>query len=147
MHQLAFILLFCTGFMLNNVSDINGEYIGAERLGKIANDGRKWYHLTLILIQEDSIFMNQVPISVKRKDTFYSASDGGFYNYAGKIRKENKDYIAELKMIDCDYCPKPVKFDSVSKQYVEIPSPHKILNIKVVGKGLLINNNLYRHKD
>ncbi len=87
----------------------DGSYVGLEDMSSISPDKPKikWYQLTHLTIKGDSVWVNQSPISIYKRDTVWSASDGGFYNYKGKITVNEGQLVIDLKMTHCDYCPVP----------------------------------------
>jgi len=75
------------------------------------NPTHKWYHLSVLSFQGDSVFLEQSPVAIYKSDTIFSASDGGFYSYAGTIEKYQGKTFADLRLKSCDYCPNQyVKF-------------------------------------
>jgi len=101
---------------LSAQSIANGCYTGTIEMCSIDSSGkkdcykdpadrkRKWYHLTRMRVKDDSVFVDQSPIGIHKKDTMYSASDGGFYYYRGTISKMSQGWIISLQMVSCDYC-------------------------------------------
>ena len=76
----------------------------------VFNPKWKWYRLNVLKIRGDSVFLDQIPISIYKKDTTYSAADGGFYYYQGKISKlTDTTFSINLIEIFCDYCGTPVE--------------------------------------
>ena len=79
--------------------DFSGYYIGLERMCSKNEKGKKecydppkkWYHLNHLSIDKDSVFLYQEPVILKNRDTLYSASDGAFFYFAGKIENEGED--------------------------------------------------------
>ena len=69
----------------------------------------KWYHLNLLKIKGDSVFLDQLPLSVRKIDTIYSASDGGFYFWKGTYSFKNDILVIDLTEICCDYCAEILK--------------------------------------
>lgn len=65
----------------------------------------KWYHLSELTFKGDSVFLEQSPIAIFKKDTIFSASDGGFYSYRGTLETYKGKTVASLTLINCDYCP------------------------------------------
>lgn len=69
------------------------------------NPKRKWYHLNVLKIKGDSVFLDQSPISIYKTDTSYSASDGAFYYYRGTLTTmTDSTFSIHLTEIFCDYC-------------------------------------------
>ena len=69
----------------------------------------KWYHLSYLKLENDSVFLDMYPISITESgDTLYSASDGGFYFYKG-VFSNSEELNIELIEVYCDYCATQVK--------------------------------------
>lgn len=129
-------------------TNLNGTYLGVEEICYALKDGtkecytdddnpkRKWYHLTYIKIKGDSVFVDQSPINIYKKDTAYSASDGGFYYYRGKM----KDSLINLELSYCDYCAIPAE-DSPNAYL--FPNTKRYPFTSTTG-GLLINGYLFK---
>src|SRR5438093_643626 len=69
---------------------LNGVYIGLEELPFQVDPAKpkwKWVYLSYLKIKGDSVFLDQSPVSIYKRDTSFSASDGGFYYYSGKLFK------------------------------------------------------------
>lgn len=85
-----------------------GTFIGLEPMKNYSDSSKpnhKWYHLSILTFQGDSVFLEQSPVAIYKRDTVYSASDGGFYYYAGIIEKYQGKTIADFTLKYCDYCP------------------------------------------
>lgn len=154
------ILIFLLLILFNGndrIDSLDGYYSGLEKLcwetdknGNCINTtemnpGFKWYHENKILIKGDNIFMDQNPLSIATEDQkkYYSASDGGFYYYSGKITKKDKLYYFDLTQLYCDYCPEEVvKQPDGSYKKVE-KEIKKQLTGKIVDGKLVIDGNTY----
>ena len=73
--------------------------------GDLAKPQYKWYHLSELTFKGDSVFLEQSPVAIFKKDTIFSASDGGFYSYRGTLETYKAKIIASLALANCDYCP------------------------------------------
>src|SRR5688500_9119721 len=81
---------------------LEGNYIGFEPQNDSPQIDAGNYYVKKIKIINDSIFMNQIPTYIGDGDTFYSSSH--FYNYRGKIIKNNDMNFAQLELVNCGYC-------------------------------------------
>jgi hypothetical protein len=103
----------------------------------------KWYRLNILKIKGDSVFLDQSPISIYKKDTSYSASDGGFYYYHGTLTKlTDTTFSINLTEIFCDYCGELVKkqADGTMKRVYRT----KTYLCKITKEGFQANNILYK---
>ncbi|MVT39402.1 hypothetical protein GO495_02285 [Chitinophaga oryziterrae] len=154
MKKILFIMLVCC-FPLISIAQtsLNGFYIGLEEMCSTDSAGlkecytdpghpeRKWYHLTQMTIHGDSIFWDQSPISVYKKDTLHSASDGAFFYYKGAFNR-NKDLLTiNFTEISCDYCATEVITQSDGAE-VEVKRTRQLV-ATVTNKGILINGYLF----
>jgi hypothetical protein len=106
-----FILTLIVSFGLTNTFGQikpKGTFIGLVPIKNFSDPAKpefKWYHLSELTFKGDSIYLKQSPIAVHKNDTIFSASDGGFYYYAGKIQLFKGQTVADLTLTSCDYCP------------------------------------------
>jgi hypothetical protein len=141
-----------TSSIVKKDTSLNGSYVGLQEhcrtdsFGKKdcysdpGNPERKWYHYSYLKVKGDSVFLDQSPISIGRKnDTLWSASDGAFYYYHGTISKNDTAAKMDLNLISCDYCAIPTKDNP--RAYL-FPF-RKLLHVKITKAGLLINGYLF----
>lgn len=104
-------LILIIAFLFTALCSISQTYFrGAERMCWTTKDGkvecydapRKWYHLNTVMIDKDSIYVYKVPVKIEKKDTSYSASDGGYYYYYGILRQTDTAAIAYMTSYNCD---------------------------------------------
>jgi len=153
--MVKFFLTFFSCFFLTlayGQGSLDGTYVGLEEKCWTLKSGkkecysdpsspkRKWYNLTYIKIKGDSVFADQSPISIYKKDTVYSASDGGFYYFKGTVIRTDSVATIHLKFLTCDYC-------GISTE--ENPNAYlfpwtKNYNCKITAAGLVIKGFLFR---
>jgi hypothetical protein len=135
--------------------DFNGYYVGLEKMCNKNEKGKrecydptkKWYHLNHLYIDQDSAFLYQEPITLKNRDTLYSASDGAFYYFAGKINDDGENKTITFTLTSCDYCVWPIIIiDTLSNTYISAPIIKKYQIITKNNK-LTINKVRYSKKD
>jgi hypothetical protein len=146
------VILICFGIGVLGQNNLDGYYIGLEPNCYTFNNGetqcypdaahKKWklFHLTRLKIQGDSVFADQSPVSIYKKDTSFSASDGAFYYYHGHMKQNDSVVNIQLDLIFCDYCGVPV----ASTDYSHWPPKAKNWICKKTAGGLLINGYLFR---
>lgn len=128
-------------------TSLNGLYAGLEYMGTSTDPvypGKvfKTFHLDYLKIKGDSAFLDQNPIFVYKKDTSYSASDGGFYYYSGTLTKTDTTILFNLKELFCDYCGELIetKPDGTQQRIKRT----KQLKGRLTNKGFLIDGYLYK---
>lgn len=111
-------VFFSFGFICKVVSAqaIDSVYVGLLEICWTDKDGVKecfldpgrpkwkWYHYTVIKFSKDSVFVEQTPVMILKKDTLFSSSDGGFYFYTGSFSKKGTILLIDLVETYCDYC-------------------------------------------
>ncbi|MDH3976645.1 MAG: hypothetical protein OEV42_20470 [Deltaproteobacteria bacterium] len=103
-------LLVCIASPLNASEIINGTYIGWKKIGDLSPHDKSevWYHEHKLTIKGGAATISASPRTIKNGKLFYSASDGGFFKYEGKIIFGANQPEIVIKVVDCDYCGKPV---------------------------------------
>ena len=151
----TFFLLFSI-FMLSTVfgQDIDGTYVGLEKIcwktsksGKCINTDdfnskSKWFHQNILKIKGDSVFLDQNPISIYKKDTSFSASDGAFLYFTGLVSKTHTSITFKLVELFCDYCGE-FKQKQSDGTLIWIKRT-KLLSGKIIKDGIVIDNYLYK---
>ena len=110
-NMVKFILIILTFFSLTlsyGQFKPKGTFIGVVPMKAYSDPAKplyKWYHLSELTFKGDSVYLEQSPIAIYKKDTVFSASDGGFYYYAGTIENYKGQTFADLTLTSCDNCP------------------------------------------
>ncbi len=89
---------------------IDGIYIGWEKASDISpyDKSEVWYHQHKLTIDGNSANIEASPRSIKNDKIKYSSSEGGFYTYKGAIFMRDGRRFIRLRIVNCDYCPRPV---------------------------------------
>jgi hypothetical protein len=90
-----------------------GIYVGLEEIRGFPAEkpGDRWYHENYVYIRPDSLFLEGNPVVIsKNGEKGYSASDGGFYSYSGRIDTAGGKFIAKMLMFSHDYMAEPIVF-------------------------------------
>lgn len=122
----------------------NGSYVGLEDYHYSSREHHhnfKWYHLTRLTIKDDSVWVEQDPIAIYKKDTMWSSSDGAFYYFEGRITTEGNQITMNLKMTNCDYSGVPI--DSAYRKRWS----NRIWNGQMTTGGLVVNGTYFRRSD
>ena len=90
-------------------------------------------------LKGDSVFLDQNPIAIHKRDTTFSSSDGAFYYYSGTLNVKDSIATIKLKLNFCDYCGMPTE---------ENPNPffpwNKNYYCRITKQGLFINGYLFK---
>jgi hypothetical protein len=149
-----------------------GIYMGLEKIyktdstvnisGPYTPKKYQWFYLSYIAFEGDSVFLEQMPVSVYKNDTIYSASDGEILSYSGMLRHEGTSLKANLALNECDTCPmrmidftpakgaadniEDINAEPDTRQTQENKTKNKVLNIEKMrrSKNLTINGNIFR---
>ena len=154
---LFFVTIFIITLSIGQVK-LDGTFVGTEKLcwqqtkkdscdnSDISNPKWKWFRLNVLKIKGDSVFLDQSPISIYKKDTSYSASDGGFYYYHGVLTMlTDSTFSITLTEIFCDYCGIAVKkqTDGTMKSVYQT----KIYSCILTKEGFRANSILYKRTE
>lgn len=128
----------------DSFSQLDGLYIGLEEIGTLIDPSKpelKWYHLSYLKIEGNSVSLDQRPISIYKKDTAFSTSDGGFYYYSGTLIPTDTTLEINLTESSCDYCGEIMKKNAdgtLTRQF----RIKRYLG-KLTNDGILINGYLF----
>lgn len=103
---------------------------------------RKWFHKNVLQIKNDSVFLNQSPVSILNSKLSFSTSDGDFYYYKGKFSNENSLIKISLNESSCDYCPELVQIQK-DGTYIRVKR-EKYLEGKLIKNGFILNGLIYK---
>ena len=130
-----------------------GTFVGVEEISAmnertdLEHPKHKWYHLSVLSFKGDSVFLEQSPVSIYKTDTIFSASDGGFYSYAGIVRKSEDRIIADLELKTCDYCPSQfIRFDPPKVVHDDDTTQLKPIDTGITEQGDIIEDITYKYK-
>ena len=119
---------------------LDGEYVAFEKMPSISPDDPevKWFHENTLLVKNNEAVLDMVPVSIRRGEKSYSASDGGFLTYRGRFFQKEGQTFVELRLFKSDYIPIPVDRD----HYKEI----KTRSVKLTGGKIEIDGVQYKRK-
>ena len=168
------LTLFTTLFLTSAFGQFKpkGTFVGLEEMRNYAdpsNPKYKWYHLSILTFKSDSVFLEQSPVAIYKSDTIFSASDGGFYSYAGTFGQFKGKTIAALDLRSCDYCPRQiVKFKppkivmdedttratadtAATEELIIVEHPNREFKIMVLQETrsndiIVVDKNIYRRQ-
>lgn len=154
MKLLLIFFIPCFASLAYGQSSLDGFYIGLEEMCYVDENGkkecysdpadpkRKWYRLSKMKIKGDSVFVDQSPIAIYKKDTIFSASDGGFYYYRGTIKQSDSLLSISLVEFYCDYCG--VEVITLPDGTREIKKRTKKWTARLAAEDLVVNGYLFR---
>ncbi|MDE1193268.1 MAG: hypothetical protein PW786_14160 [Arachidicoccus sp.] len=119
-------------------------YVAYEKMSNLDKiPTHEWFRKTYIIFKKDSVFIEESPIIIENeKDTFSSASDGGFYYYKGtKIENNGKVEINTI-LTSCDYCiPMYMRLKDGTLKAAKNEKHFSAIRIE---NGLNINGNIFK---
>lgn len=82
-----------------------GIYIGWEKGGDLTPDvkGDVFYRLHELTIKGTDLTIEISPVFIEKGEIGYSASDGGFRTYKGKISQNGDKYQVKMQVTDAQY--------------------------------------------
>lgn len=101
----------------------------------------KWFYKTKLTFKNDSVYIQKSPVSINDSDTLDSASDCGFYKYAGTWKNIDQFEIDAVE-ISCDYCPELMEKDS--KGNLKKAVRRESYKGNKTNNGLKLNGILYK---
>jgi hypothetical protein len=135
---IIFSILLCS--IESFSQNVKNYYVGLERNG-ISYENEKIFHKNHLLILNDSIYLYKEPIIITNNDTIFSASDGAFYYFRGKLIEKENQLFVELKLMNCDYCILE-SIDDLNKIYSY--KTDYLLNDSKLYDKIIFNNVEYR---
>lgn len=116
-HSLRKAALFvsCVGGSMANAStpefpppppspEFVGAYIGYAPIVDFNTDDDIWVRRGALQLDGDRIVLHTGTLICRQSRAYASESDGGFFEYAGSISGPQRDRIATLHYVGCDYC-------------------------------------------
>jgi hypothetical protein len=86
--------------------EIDGLWLGYERLEKMPPEkkGDRWFYENRLSIADGAVRLEKLPVVRNGKRITYSASDGAFPVFLGRLVVREGVTIAVLEIESCDYC-------------------------------------------
>ena len=144
----SFIGIMAVGMLQSQPSaipapNITGSYVGLEKMDSLSPEDplTHWYHENTLFIRNDEFILDQAPITIRRGKKTYSASDGGFLVYRGRIFSTNHGIMAAMRLFSSDY----VAFRSGPKE-CEPYSRITVASFKLTSGVIWMNGVQYRAK-
>jgi hypothetical protein len=127
-----------------NLAAPTGAYVGLDEMEGMPPEkpGDKWYHENIVYIRPDSLYLEGNPIIVHQNgEKSYSASDGGFYSYKGRINTAHSQLTARLLMVQHDYIAEPY----IIKSKDTTAAKHMSLD-EAIRRGLAVRDSSFYKK-
>ncbi len=105
---LAALIVFIGQGQAQNLTQ--GIYIGWEKGGDLTPDvkGDVYYRLHELTIKGTDLSIKISPVFIEKGEMSYSASDGGFRTYTGKITRVETKHQVKMQITNSDYVAVPV---------------------------------------
>lgn len=83
----------------------SGSYVGLETMHSLSPDDplTHWYHENTLFIRNNEFILDQAPVTIRKGRKTYSASDGGFLVYRGRIFRTDNGTFAAMRLFSSDY--------------------------------------------
>ncbi len=107
LHLIASIALFCSAAACSAVAaGAEGFWLGYERMEGMPAEkkGDRWYYQNRLSIMDGVIRLEKLPVIRNGKHLSYSASDGAFPVFRGRLVEGKDATVANLEIESCDYC-------------------------------------------
>lgn len=124
-------------------SAINGTYVGLEKMESLSPEDpfTDWYHESTLFIRNNEVVIDKQPVTFRKGKKTYSASDGGFLTFRGRIFfREHRRYVA-LRLVDSDY----VMF-RIGPGECEPYSKIDVFPMRISGKEIEVHGVRYKPK-
>jgi hypothetical protein len=98
-------LLFSFAASMAHGSELEGLWLGYEPLGMPPeHKGDRWYYENQLTVKGETVELSKFPIVRNHGRVGYSASDGGFPVFKGRLLTKDSVPFALLEIQSCDYC-------------------------------------------
>jgi hypothetical protein len=89
-------------------AELDGLWLGYEPIPNISPDekGARWFYENRLSVSNGVVRLEKLPVwrKGKKKDLIYSASDGAFPTFQGRLEIRGGATVATLEIQSCDYC-------------------------------------------
>ena len=106
----------------------NGVFLGIEEI-KNYEPGVKWFHENTVLILNNELLLDKVPLKIAKGRKDYSAFDGGPISYRGRFFRRDKRLFISLRL---------------SQVGCEPYSDATVVSVKITSSGIEIDHVFYR---
>ena len=113
-HLLAAIIFLCLSSLISAQSaEFNGLWLGYERF---KYKGDSWFYENRLSIKDGVVRLVKSPETHDGKEVVYSASDGGFPKFRGRLVARGNVTVAVLEIESCYEC------DEAGKKAWRVPN-------------------------
>ncbi len=104
-HLLAAIIFLCLSSLISAQSaEFNGLWLGFERFKMKGAKVDVWFYQNRLSIKNGVVRLEKSPEEHIGKEVVYSASDGGFPTFRGRLVVRGRVTVAVLEIESCLYC-------------------------------------------
>src|SRR5260370_20354945 len=101
-HLLSGIIFLCLSSLIFAQSvEFNGLWLGYERF---KYKGDTWFYQNRLSIKDGVVRLVKSPETHDGKEVVYSASEGGFPTFRGRLVVRGRVTVAVIAIESCDYC-------------------------------------------
>ena len=104
-HLLPAIIFLCSSSLISAQSaEFNGLWLGFERFKMKGAKVDVWFYQNRLSIKNGVVRLEKSPEEHIGKEVVYSASDGGFPTFRGRLVVRGRVTVAVLEIESCLYC-------------------------------------------
>ena len=104
-HLLAAIIFLCSSSLISAQSaEFNGLWLGFERFKMKGAKVDVWIYQNRLSIKNGVVRLEKSPEEHIGREVVYSASEGGFPAFRGRLVVRGRVTVAVLEIESCDYC-------------------------------------------
>src|ERR1039458_2603915 len=81
----------------------DGEFVGLETLKGMGEPHARWFHENTLVVRGTEVILDMNPVVFHNGKKEYSASDGGFLAYRGRLIYKNGQLLVSLRIFESDY--------------------------------------------
>ena len=97
----ATIFLSLSSLIFAQSVEFNGLWLGYERF---KYEGENWFYQNRLSIKDGVVRLEKSPETHDGKEVVYSASEGGFPTFRGRLVVRGGVTVAVLEIESCEYC-------------------------------------------
>ena len=86
----------------------DGQFVGLEKLAGMGEPHASWFHENTLIVRGAEVILDMQPVVFHSGKKTYSASDGGFLTYRGRLFYKSGQLFVSLRLFQSDYIVFPI---------------------------------------